>query len=76
MTKEEQLTALEQSVRANLVTIGEDIGREGLLKTPKRVAKSLLTLTSGYEEDPSAVLNSAKFAERCNKMIVVKDIEF
>jgi GTP cyclohydrolase I len=76
MTKEEQLTAIEQTVRANLITIGEDVGREGLLKTPKRVAKSLLTLTSGYEEDPFAVLNSAKFAERCNKMIVVKDIEF
>lgn len=76
MTKEEQLTAIEQTVRSNLITIGEDVGREGLLKTPKRVAKSLLTLTSGYEEDPAAVINSAKFAERCNKMIVVKDIEF
>jgi len=76
MTKEEQFTVIEQSVRANLMAIGEDVGREGLLKTPKRVANALLTLTSGYEEDPVAVINSAKFVERCNKMIVVKDIEF
>jgi GTP cyclohydrolase I len=76
MTKDEQLSAIEQAIRSNLQTIGEDIGREGLLKTPKRVAKAMLELTSGYEADASAVLNSAKFAERCNKMIVVKDIEF
>ncbi len=76
MTKDEQLSAIEQAIRSNLQTIGEDIGREGLLKTPKRVAKAMLELTSGYEVDASAVLNSAKFAERCNKMIVVKDIEF
>ena len=76
MTKEEQLTVIEQSVRANLMAIGEDVGREGLLKTPKRVANAMLTLTGGYEEDPAAVINSAKFVERCNKMIVVKDIEF
>jgi len=76
MTQEEQFIAIEQAVRTNLAAIGEDIGREGLLKTPKRVAKAMLALTSGYGEDPAAVLNSAKFAERCNKMIVVKDIEF
>lgn len=76
MTQEEQFIAIEQAVRTNLTAIGEDIGREGLLKTPKRVAKAMLALTSGYGEDPAAVLNSAKFAERCNKMIVVKDIEF
>jgi len=58
------------------MAIGEDIGREGLLKTPRRVAKAMLEVTSGYAEDPLAVLNSARFTERCNKMIVVKDIEF
>ena len=76
MTRDEQLSTIEQAVRSNLLTIGEDIGREGLLKTPKRVAKAMLELTNGYDADASAVLNSAKFAERCNKMIVVKDIEF
>jgi GTP cyclohydrolase I len=76
MTKEEQATAIEQAVRTNLMAIGEDIGREGLLKTPRRVAKAMLEVTSGYAEDPLAVLNSARFTERCNKMIVVKDIEF
>ena len=58
------------------MAIGEDVGREGLLKTPRRVARAMLAVTSGYAEDPLSVINSAKFTERNNKMIVVKDIEF
>ena len=56
--------------------LGEDVAREGLLKTPERVAKAMLTLTRGYEMDPVAVLNSAKFSEDYNQMVIVKDIQF
>lgn len=59
-----------------LSLLGEDAGREGLLKTPERVAKAMLTLTRGYREDPAAILNSAKFKENYNQMVIVKDIDF
>lgn len=59
-----------------LSLLGEDAEREGLLKTPERVAKAILTLTRGYHEDPAAILNSAKFKENYNQMVIVKDIDF
>lgn len=59
-----------------LELLGEDAGREGLIKTPERVGKAMLTLTRGYEMDPEAVLNSAKFREDYNQMVIVKDISF
>ncbi len=55
--------------------IGEDPTREGLLKTPERVAKSLLFLTHGYDLDPAAILKSAMFAEKYQQMVLIKDIE-
>jgi len=55
--------------------LGEDIGREGLLKTPERVAKAMQYLTHGYDLDPAAILKSAMFKEDHNHMVVVKDIE-
>lgn len=55
--------------------LGEDSQREGLLKTPERVAKSLQFLTNGYNADPVAILNSAKFREEYKQMVIVKDIE-
>lgn len=76
MTKEERLQNLQDTTRQNLALIGEDPEREGLIKTPERVAKAILALTQGYEQDPIATLNSAKFAEDYNKMVLVKDIEF
>ncbi len=54
--------------------LGEDPEREGLLKTPLRVAKAMQTLTRGYAMDPIEVLNSAKFEEPYDKMVLVKDI--
>lgn len=67
--------ALSDSVRTILETIGEDPSREGLLKTPERVAKAQLYLTQGYAQDPAEILRSAIFEEQYDEMILVKDIE-
>ncbi|MCC8171744.1 MAG: GTP cyclohydrolase I FolE [Parabacteroides sp.] len=56
--------------------LGEDTGREGLLKTPERVAKAMQFLTKGYGEDPEKVLTSAMFQENYKQMVIVKDIDF
>ena len=56
-------------------TLGENVEREGLLKTPERVAKAMAFLTNGYEADPDAILRKALFHEDHNEMIIVKDIE-
>ena len=62
--------------REVLRLIGEDPAREGLLKTPKRVARAMTFLTCGYEQDPVAILNSAKFNEDYRQMVIVRDINF
>ena len=62
-------------VRQLLVELGEDPAREGLLKTPARVAKSLAFLTRGYRQMPRGVLNNAIFDTGANHMIVLRDIE-
>jgi GTP cyclohydrolase I len=61
--------------RKALSLLGEDPDREGLVKTPERVAKAMQFLTQGYEMDARAILNSAKFKESVSEMILVKDIE-
>ena len=58
-----------------LKLIGEDPEREGLVKTPERLAKAMQYLTHGYEMDAKAILDSAKFSEHISEMIIVKDIE-
>ncbi len=76
---EEQLlknAEVEEAVRELLAMMGEDPNREGLLRTPQRVAKSLEFLTSGYRQDISSVLNGAVFSERYSEMVIVKDIDF
>ncbi len=59
-----------------LVKIGEDPERPGLLRTPHRADKALRFLTSGYETDIQSIVNGALFEEKCDEMVVVKDIEF
>jgi GTP cyclohydrolase I len=67
---------MEEHVRAILKSIGEDPEREGLLKTPSRVAQALTFLTNGYRMDPAKVINDALFSEDYEEMIVQKDIDF
>lgn len=66
---------LIKSYKEAIGLLGEDPEREGLLKTPERVAKAMQYLTQGYQLDAHAILNSAKFHEDVSEMIVVKDIE-
>ncbi len=59
-----------------LLRIGEDPDREGLVRTPERAEKALRFLTSGYQMDVESIVNGALFAEKCDEMVVLKDIEF
>ncbi len=68
-------TELSENYKKVLTLLGEDPKREGLLKTPERLAKAMQFLTQGYQSDAHAILNSAKFHEPVSEMIVVKDIE-
>ena len=71
--KTETLTPLYRQI---LTELGENVEREGLLKTPERVAKSMQFLTYGYKIDPKDVLRSAIFEEDYKQMVIVKDIDF
>jgi len=70
-----QVSNLSQLVKSMLGEVGEDPGREGLLKTPDRYAKAFKYLTSGYSTCPKTVLNGAIFHEQYDEMVVIKDIE-
>jgi len=66
---------IESLVRQLLVELGEDPEREGLVKTPLRVAKALAFLTHGYRTEPEEVINQALFTQTTSGMVIVKDIE-
>jgi len=73
---EDKITSqLCENIREQLALLGENPEREGILKTPERVAKSMQFLTQGYHIDAKAILDSAKFHEEVSEMIIVKDIE-
>ena len=73
---DEQVTnALAESYKNAIGLLGEDAEREGLLKTPERMAKAMQYLTQGYQMNAVDIINSAKFHESVSEMIIVKDIE-
>ena len=65
-----------ESIERILIELGEDPKREGLLRTPERSEKALRFLTSGYEANLEEIVNGAIFNEKCDEMVLVKDIEF
>lgn len=67
---------VQDLIRRLLVEIGEDPSREGLIKTPERVERSLKFLTSGYDSDVDTVLNGALFTVDYTEMVIVKDVDF
>lgn len=69
------ISSIAEGVVSTLEAIGEDTKREGLEKTPKRVAKAMLFLTQGYAQNAADILKSAVFKESYDEMILVKDIE-
>ena len=72
---QERIYALMGHYREILRLLGEDPEREGLIKTPERVAKAMSFITKGYNQDPIAILRSAMFKEEYQQMVLVKDIE-
>jgi GTP cyclohydrolase I len=68
-------TGMQELIRKILVSLGEDPEREGLLRTPERVERSLEFLTRGYRASVDEILNDAIFEEECDEMVVVRDIE-
>ena len=72
---QEKITELMMHYREILRLLGEDPDREGLIKTPERVAKAMSFITKGYVQDPIAILQSAMFKEEYQQMVLVKDIE-
>ena len=72
----EGLDELAEHYKSVIELLGEDPEREGLQKTPMRVAKAMQVLTRGYSQDPHKVLTDALFEEKYNQMVIVKDIDF
>lgn len=68
-------SALVKNYKESIALLGEDANREGLAKTPERIAKAMQFLTQGYNQDAKAILDSARFHEDVSEMIIVKDIE-
>lgn len=76
LSQEERMEQLMHHYQSILQLLGEDTEREGLVRTPYRVAKAMQFLTKGYQEDPGEILRSAMFREDYRQMVIVKDIDF
>lgn len=76
MQDEKNIALLSNHYKEVLRLLGEDPSREGLIQTPERVAKAMVYLTKGYNEDPEAILQQALFKEDYSQMVIVKDIDF
>lgn len=74
--EEMDLDKIEKSVKNILEAVGEDVNRQGLVKTPHRVAKSFQELLAGYRMDPKKLINEAVFDVAYDEMVIVRDIEF
>jgi len=72
---EKAISLLVKNYRETISLLGEDPDREGLQKTPERIAKAMQFITQGYGQDAQAILDSAKFHEDVSEMVIVKDIE-
>jgi GTP cyclohydrolase I len=72
---EEKISSLSKHYKSVITDLGEDVEREGLEKTPERVAKAMQYLTHGYDLDPGKIIKSAMFTEDHSQMVIVKDIE-
>ena len=72
----DNMEKIELIISDLLKEIGEDSEREGLIKTPHRVAKSWMTFVQGYKQTPEEVVGDAVFNEKCDEIVVVKDIDF
>ncbi|MFQ6099417.1 MAG: GTP cyclohydrolase I, partial [Armatimonadota bacterium] len=69
------IAKVERLIRELIIEMGEDPGREGLVRTPNRLARALDFLTSGYRANRDEVINDAIFSQKTNNMILVRDIE-
>ncbi|MBD3809483.1 MAG: GTP cyclohydrolase I FolE [Sulfuricurvum sp.] len=76
MSNTKQQQDFEEAVKTMIGYVGEDVNREGLIKTPHRVLKAYEFMFGGYKEDPQNILNSALFQSSNDEMVLVKDIEF
>ena len=74
--KEDAVSVIEKSMRDTIAAIGEDLDRQGLVKTPLRAAKAMVDLASGYKMDLKDVVNEAVFEAESQDMVVVRDIPF
>ena len=73
---EEKTIKMASHYKEIIKELGEDVDREGMLKTPERVAKAMQYLTKGYQQDPKDILLGALFKENYRQMVIVKDIDF
>ena len=71
----ERIKKLSSNYKSIITELGEDINREGILKTPERAAKAIQYLTHGYDLDPEEILKSALFSDEYRQMVIIKDIE-